>query len=145
LRKYYRTSNRRAFYEKRFKEQDGRCAICGHKDRLVVDHNHATGLMRGLLCYTHNTALGMFRDSPKLLRAAAEYLETHSTEPFREVVAPGSAYAKYLLCNELIPKLLNDESFPSDRARARALAAQVRCLETTAQTRLRRARKKLFP
>ena len=33
---------------------DGRCAMCGHTDRLVEDHDHATGLTRGLLCRSCN-------------------------------------------------------------------------------------------
>ncbi|MFG2532811.1 endonuclease domain-containing protein [Streptomyces sp. NPDC048516] len=39
--------------------QDGRCAICGGVERLVTDHDHDTGLVRGLLCRTCNTNEGM--------------------------------------------------------------------------------------
>ena len=43
--------------------QDYRCAICGkHQrngaNRLHVDHDHTTGKVRGLLCYSCNTKLG---------------------------------------------------------------------------------------
>ena len=45
-------------YDRRFKQQKGRCAICLHppKDskRFAVDHNHATGKVRGLLCSVCN-------------------------------------------------------------------------------------------
>jgi recombination endonuclease VII len=61
--------------------QNGACAICRgqNKDlrRLSVDHNHATGKIRGLLCYTCNAALGYFYDQPSRLRRGADYLEEH--------------------------------------------------------------------
>jgi hypothetical protein len=59
--------------------QCGLCAICGEEcatnRRLAVDHDHATGKIRGLLCQACNTSLGKFKDSPALLRRAANYLE----------------------------------------------------------------------
>lgn len=62
-------------------EQGGRCAICRdvlteEDRRLHVDHCHATGAVRGLLCDRCNVGLGNYRDDPKLLRAAADYLES---------------------------------------------------------------------
>lgn len=58
------------------------CQICGRMasdtpriGKLVVDHDHATGEVRGILCWMCNTALGKFNDDPALLRAAAEYIE----------------------------------------------------------------------
>jgi hypothetical protein len=40
--------------------QDGRCAICGSRDmRLCEDHDHISGLVRGLLCHSCNTREGM--------------------------------------------------------------------------------------
>lgn len=58
--------------------QDGKCLICGRRlgdiKRTYVDHDHATGAIRGLLCLHCNTGLGNFQDSPDILRKAAEYL-----------------------------------------------------------------------
>ena len=61
---------------------NGNCHICQRaptgRSRLHVDHDHASGRVRGLLCSQCNVSLGNFRDNPLILRAAAEYLETHT-------------------------------------------------------------------
>ena len=62
-------------YQAMFKQQAGACAICGRTGELHVDHCHASGSVRGLLCTSCNNGLGRFRDSPEILRAAAEYVE----------------------------------------------------------------------
>ena len=55
--------------------QDGRCAICERGDeRLCVDHNHVTGVIRGLLCRKCNGGVGLLQDNPGLLDQAANYL-----------------------------------------------------------------------
>lgn len=41
-------------------KQRGRCAICGRGRRLMVDHDHATDAVRGLLCFVCNTHLGWY-------------------------------------------------------------------------------------
>ena len=58
--------------------QGGGCAICGVRPErlgsLHLDHDHATGHLRGILCVDCNHGLGKLRDDPELLAAAIEYL-----------------------------------------------------------------------
>ena len=54
------------------------CDICGRTRKLEVDHNHATGDVRGVLCSRCNGALGQFCDDPVLLQKAIEYLQARS-------------------------------------------------------------------
>lgn len=67
-------------YTAMLEQQDGRCAICGSLEILVVDHDHRLEkadpqAIRGLLCPNCNTGLGFFRDDPKALRSAIKYLQ----------------------------------------------------------------------
>lgn len=57
--------------------QGGVCAVCAGEiaDRPHVDHDHATGEVRGILCFGCNVGLGSFGDDPTRLRQAAAYLE----------------------------------------------------------------------
>ena len=55
--------------------QEGRCKICGRSDKkLAVDHCHVTGIVRGLLCRTCNSAIGLFQESLDNVKNAAVYL-----------------------------------------------------------------------
>ncbi len=77
-----------ATYSALFESQHGVCAICfcqetersahGKAKHLAVDHDHATGRIRALLCTSCNIVLGRAHDNPSILLAAAIYLETHS-------------------------------------------------------------------
>ena len=64
-----------------FRDQGEKCAICGErptqKRNVHIDHDHARKTVRGILCCSCNRGLGLFRDRPEVLRAAAKYLESH--------------------------------------------------------------------
>lgn len=69
--------------------QKGVCAICqkpetavfkGRIKTLHVDHDHATNQIRALLCGSCNGGLGLFKDDPTTLRAAADYIERHRAQ-----------------------------------------------------------------
>ena len=70
--------------------QDFRCAICHHDNFpmaehhtgvLVVDHDHKTGKVRGLLCHNCNRALGLLKDSTEYLENCISYLKRVTTIP----------------------------------------------------------------
>ena len=66
-------------YQALFKQQNGLCAICQKPEKvqsrmLSVDHDHKTGVIRGLLCHRCNLGIGYFKDDVSLLQAAAKYL-----------------------------------------------------------------------
>lgn len=66
-------------YEQMFESQGGGCAICHRPPtnyRLNIDHDHKTGLIRGLLCWACNRALGGFKDDAERLNKAAEYINS---------------------------------------------------------------------
>lgn len=68
--------------------QDYLCAICKEvgfdmnehvRSSLNVDHCHATGQVRGLLCHNCNRALGLLKDDVNRFKTAIEYLESATT------------------------------------------------------------------
>lgn len=74
-------------YHAMVKEQDNKCAICrfpekrmmnGKIVRLCMDHNHATGRIRELLCHDCNTAIGKMKDDVQRLQLAIDYLNKHN-------------------------------------------------------------------
>ena len=64
--------------------QSSPCELCrlpakeNRHGKSYIDHCHKSGRVRGPLCAACNHGLGQFRDSPDLLRAAAEYLESNT-------------------------------------------------------------------
>lgn len=65
-------------FEQMSAEQNHTCKICGQKEltykNLNVDHCHETGKIRGLLCTSCNTALGLLKDNLQNLQNAIRYL-----------------------------------------------------------------------
>lgn len=71
----------RGHYDALLVEQGCRCAICGDvggPKGLYVDHCHDSGAIRGLLCGKCNAGIGMLKDDPDVLLAAAAYLLKNS-------------------------------------------------------------------
>ena len=75
-----------ADYDAMLFSQDYKCAICltedprGHgqkNKRFHVDHDHATGEVRGLLCHACNIGLGNFKDRTDIMKDAIHYLDRH--------------------------------------------------------------------
>ena len=64
--------------------QGGTCAVCSGKPEHV-DHDHETGVVRGILCFNCNQALGNARDDVKVLRGLARYLDLHNKPALRLV------------------------------------------------------------
>ena len=62
-------------FNDRLTAQNGLCAICKTRPASCVDHCHATGVVRGLLCRHCNQLLGMAFDDIATLNAAIKYLE----------------------------------------------------------------------
>jgi hypothetical protein len=78
-RKYGITS---ASYDAMLEQQGGGCAVCHEAcitgRRLAVDHEHASGQVRGLLCSRCNVAVGFLQESRVLARNVADYLDQHT-------------------------------------------------------------------
>ena len=88
----YRAANRKAvnlsnrvrrysvsieYFHELYDSQYGRCAICGDEIDLEdcrIDHDHESGEVRGLLCTSCNTGIGLLKESPDILQSAIEYL-----------------------------------------------------------------------
>ena len=64
-------------YDAMVAAQHGKCAACGAKTKLVLDHDHETGHVRGLICNPCNLALGFAEDSIKRLEQLRTYLYKH--------------------------------------------------------------------
>jgi hypothetical protein len=69
-------------YARMLREQNGVCALCKkpetmrNRENLCVDHDHATGRVRGLLCQKCNQGLGYLGDTVESLEAAIAYIKS---------------------------------------------------------------------
>ncbi len=95
LRRYWKSQNLRRNYgigldeaEVMLAAQGGVCAVClrpvsfgaaknTHND-AVVDHSHATGVVRGIIHGSCNQALGHLKEDPEIFELAAAYLRRHA-------------------------------------------------------------------
>jgi len=68
------------YYRAMIERQSGVCAICGKERKLVIDHDHKTGVVRGLLCNSCNIGIGLLKDDTSILAAAIDYLEKPRNE-----------------------------------------------------------------
>ncbi|HVE98232.1 MAG TPA: endonuclease VII domain-containing protein [Mycobacteriales bacterium] len=66
------------------REQRGVCAICGVRPAEHVDHDHETGRVRGILCFTCNVGIANFGEDRERMRFAMIYLEIHDYIKRRE-------------------------------------------------------------
>lgn len=88
-------------YDALLAAQGGRCAICRSTDPksnrgtcFVVDHDHDTGAVRGLLCMICNTGIGGLQDDPRIVAAALQYLvSAHMERQTGMTVELGAAMA----------------------------------------------------
>lgn len=74
-------------FEKIFKDQGCKCAICLcdldidlESKKAHLDHNHATGQIRQILCVRCNKGIGYLQEDLIIMESAIEYLKKHSEE-----------------------------------------------------------------
>jgi hypothetical protein len=120
-----------ADYEEMLRAQDGRCAICrtpepgGPHNAWHVDHDHATGVIRGLLCARCNLGLGYFLDSQEHLTSAVLYLaEPRPDAPVIPDRAPVERRVNCEFCDKPLPPA--GERGPVRRLHARCRVASSR-------------------
>jgi hypothetical protein len=78
-----------ADYDRMLAEQEGRCFICREEPTmnnrsersLHVDHDHATGQVRGLLCTRCNHLVGNCLESEAILDSPKSYLRSYAPKP----------------------------------------------------------------
>ncbi len=75
----YRYGLTKEQYAEMFERQGGLCASCRTDPADHIDHCHATKKVRGLLCAGCNKGLGLFKDDPDRVEAAAKYLRSFCT------------------------------------------------------------------
>lgn len=139
-KKYYKKELREEFFNEMSEKSHGTCMICAKPTKyLVIDHDHVNGYMRGILCQACNGGLGHFKDSPQILKSAMDYLEDYLI--LSNIVISPKNYDKKVNIEDTIKELILDQSYISDRARAKELAVRfAEFSEGACQTRVSRFR-----
>lgn len=69
---------------------ENKCESCGEgfgiPATFTVDHNHTTGINRGLLCHRCNVALGLLRESPRAIAGLLLYAKKHNCVRFESPI-----------------------------------------------------------
>lgn len=66
-------------FDRLLARQRKKCAICRRTSfKPVVDHNHKTGKVRGILCPRCNCAIGFLSESPPIFKRALKYIQRYS-------------------------------------------------------------------
>lgn len=108
-------------YNEMVENQASRCALCCKDDELVVDHCHAEGHVRRLLCRNCNTGLGMFKDNPHVMERAAQYVLKGRKNMRVVCVDPGGTSGFFIWEDgEVYPSQTNDAGAYEKLASARA-------------------------
>ncbi|WP_368858524.1 endonuclease domain-containing protein [Modestobacter marinus] len=110
------------------RDQEDRCAICRDPAPEHLDHDHDSGEVRALLCQRCNFGLGLYRDDPTLLRAAADYVEEHRERHRRSRPQPLVRRRPEVISRPVSPPVGSAQRPPSFRrtglcSRGRALLA----------------------
>ena len=83
-RKYGQYIVYKGLFDKLWKEQEGKCAVCKTpfktEDDATIDHCHRYKNIRGLLCTGCNAGLGNFKDDVERLRGAIDYIKRHQEQ-----------------------------------------------------------------
>lgn len=71
-------------YDKMLEKQGGVCAVCKNPPKngksLHVDHDHTTGLVRGLLCFRCNFGLSYYKEDKQIIENLYKYITKPTTE-----------------------------------------------------------------
>lgn len=64
----------RTEFDRMVEDQGGLCVICATRVAIAVDHDHETGVVRGILCKGCNVAIGVIGDDKATMARAMAYL-----------------------------------------------------------------------
>ena len=71
-------------YDKLLEKQGGVCAVCKTPPKsgksLHIDHDHTTGLVRGLLCFRCNFGLSYYREDKQIIENLFKYISKPTVE-----------------------------------------------------------------